>query len=152
MEQHLGNSGREVQSRLAATADPQLSSPFFSVLPPEVRRMIYVEVWRHNRRHKDEDAREPSGEGTLKYHIINQKSGTSARFTHSPCVVADQNGHDIRMEMLDSSGQQNLDTDTWTRRIETDWAVHWPCEEIYKNASRRRRSPFMSTLLTCKLM
>ncbi len=148
MEQHAVDS--TLRTSLAATADPQLLSPFFSVLPPEIRRMIYVECWRHNLLHSD--AREQTGERTLKYHIEQRRSRLSARYTHSPCVVSDQTSHDLRIERLDSLGQENPESDTWLRRIESRWAVHWPCEEIYRNASHRQRSTFMSTLLACKLM
>lgn len=134
-------------STLAATASPQPSSPFFSALPPEVRRMIYLEVWRHSRVHRE--AREQTAARTLKYHIVRRPSG---HFAHSPCVVSDQNVHDARMERLHASAQSNFNTDTWARRVDSDWAVHWPCEEVYKSASRRRRSPFMAALLTCRLM
>jgi hypothetical protein len=137
-----------LQSRLAATADPQLLSPFLSVLPPEVRRMIYAEVWRHNQLHSD--ARDQTGQRCLKQHIVKQKAGG---YTHSPCVVSDQTAPDFRSRRLAVFPQPCLRSDIWTDRIESDWAVHWPCEEMYKkHASRRRRSTFMAALLTCKLM
>lgn len=146
MEEPADNSAR--QSRLAATADPQLPSPFFSALPPEVRRMIYVEVWRHNWRHND--AHDDTGESSLKQHIIKQESGG---YTHSPCVVSDQTAPDRRPQRLATHPPPGELSDIWYDRIESDWAVHWPCEELYKkHASRRRPSTFMAPLLTCRLM
>jgi hypothetical protein len=151
MEEQAKNS--TLQSRLAATADPQRSSPFFSALPAEVRRMIYAEVWCHNQRH--DDAGPQTGQRFLKQHIVKREAGA---YTHSPCVVSDQTVPDFRSERLALAiFPQPVcpRNDLWTDRIESDWAVHWPCEEMYnkKHASRRRqRSTFMATLLTCKLM
>lgn len=128
---------------LTTTADPQASSTLFTVLPPEVRRMIFAEVWRHNWHHIDFQA-----EGNaFKQHIIKNKSG---RYVHSPCVVADQNGRDLRSERLRAA--QSIRRDVWIDRIESEWAVHWPCEELYKRPSGRQGPSFMSTLLTCKQM
>ncbi|OIW28268.1 hypothetical protein CONLIGDRAFT_632525 [Coniochaeta ligniaria NRRL 30616] len=151
MEQRVEDSA--LATRLAATANPQLSSSFFSVLPAEIRRMIYVEYWRHNCLYEDAGEHTSTGDSTHKYHIINKvRFGSTVRYTHSPCVVSDQNSHDFRMGRLDLARGQDSEVHTWARRIETDWAVHWPCEELYKNTTRRPQSTFMPALLTCKLM
>ena len=133
---------------LAATANRQLSSPFFSLLPPEVRRMIYAQLWRHHRLHPD--ARDQTEERCLKYHIIKHESGDG--YTHTPCVISDQTAPDLRMQRLAAFPSNSQ---VWAERIESDWAIHWPCEEVRKRHAthhRPSRSSFMSTLLTCKLM
>lgn len=132
---------------LAGAADPQLSSPFFSVLPPEVRRMIYTEVWRHNQSHSD--VRDHTGEKGLKQHIVELQYGGH---THSPCVVSDQTAPDTRSQGLAASQQQTPPTEIWINRIESAWGIHWPCEELYRRRTSRQWSPFLAVLLTCRLV
>lgn len=139
----------DLQSTFAATADGQVASAFFNVLPPEVRRMIYVEFWRL------------SG---LKQHILRRS--TDGSYARSSCLVADQNAADGRFPRFQacseppySNGLQSIDL--WAKRIESDWAVHWECEELRETKLRGLKrgtlqeplwSPFMPALLTCKLM
>jgi hypothetical protein len=137
---------KDLKSRLAATANPQLTASFFSMLPLEVRRMIYVEYWRSSLPH-------------LKLHIIRDKSGR--RFVHSPCYLPDQNGVDIRIASFNacSAAHQSDQDDSnpemlniWASRIQADWALHWKCESSWIKRARRPRRSFLPVLLSCKLM
>ncbi|KAB5577992.1 hypothetical protein GE09DRAFT_1214205 [Coniochaeta sp. 2T2.1] len=130
--------------------NPQTASLFFSILPAEIRHMIYIESWRHDRVHPDSSPGDrPS---SLKQHIVKRKNSNS--FTHTPCVVSDQTAHDIRSDKLAAFPPPSPHREIWSKRVENEWAVHWPCEELMYSLHDSVRKPdvFLSTLLTCKLM
>lgn len=135
-----GGLGPEVDPGTANTQEP---SAFFSVLPLEIRQMIYVEFWRTV---------------GLKQHIL-LSTGASSAFTHSPCIT-DQRAPDVRYEQSQDNDGQG--TDVWERRLRSAWCAHWPCEELNDpgvipsddTAPPRgpRWSPFLPAMLTCKRM
>ncbi|KAB5545873.1 hypothetical protein GE09DRAFT_221828 [Coniochaeta sp. 2T2.1] len=129
--------------------DPQTSSPFFSILPAEIRHMIYIESWRHDRVHPEDSPGDRRS--SLKQHIVKRKN--SHAFAHTPCVVSDQTAHDVRSDRLAAFPPPSPHREIWTNRVENEWAVHWPCEEMSSLHDPVEKSDvFMSTLLTCKLM
>jgi hypothetical protein len=135
---------------MASQAHHQAESGFFECLPPEIRRMIYVEFWKLS--------------GPLKRHIVLQPRITPTyrenRISSSPCVLEDQNGPDHRYAeykasaLLEAAGTGDWRKD-WIRRIDSNWSLHWKCEERRAKQLRRPQpgwSPFMNVLLTCRLM
>jgi hypothetical protein len=126
----------------AATADPQVLSNFFSVLPLEVRQMIYIEFWRL------------SG---LRQHIFARKN--SPYKTHAPCIIA-QDQEDIRYDRFRAA--KGGEIAMWETRLKSDWCFHWECEELDKSTIkhssndpggvRETWSPFLPSLLACKRM
>ncbi|TEA10230.1 hypothetical protein C8034_v010353 [Colletotrichum sidae] len=101
---------------------PQHQSPFFSILPTEVRQDIYRHLW--------------AAAGTVQ-HVY--KTGPLAPLSHCACLT-DPNAEDVRemelthiMEGLpaDEAGimMQRDEVDDWRLRTASGWCNHWACEE-----------------------
>lgn len=152
MESRLNTSAASGldHEHMALQADQQAKSAFFERLPAEIRRMIYVEFWKLS--------------GSLKRHIVVQPQITSTymenHISSSSCVLEDQNGPDSRYEaykasaLLEAAGTGDWRRD-WIRRIDSNWSLHWKCEERRARQLRRPQaswSPFLNVLSTCRLM
>ncbi|KAK0726393.1 hypothetical protein B0T21DRAFT_385662 [Apiosordaria backusii] len=135
---------------MAVTASPQDDSPFFSLLPPEIREMIYQDIWA------------TSGS---KQHIYKQNMGKDKKWSHVPCS-ADYTAGDTRFERFTQSARGSEEEYQWVKRLKSEWCYHWCCEqstskwhttqdpkELQKEGVRQAApSGFMSLLLVCKRM
>ncbi|KAK1752318.1 hypothetical protein QBC47DRAFT_390262 [Echria macrotheca] len=147
---------------ILATADAQAQSPFFSLLPAELRQLIYIETWR-----------DPAGDGTLRQHITRRRpiesgndtnSSRSSGLAHAACIT-DPAALDLRYFKFQRADPGSLEKAAWLQRLKTDWSLHWACEEalIDRTAVARELSardarkqkhatPFLPVLTTCKRM
>ncbi|PSR80320.1 hypothetical protein BD289DRAFT_455383 [Coniella lustricola] len=91
-----------------APAQAQLSSPFFSRLPPEIRQQIYRELL----------ALYP-----LAWHIHTVGGRTLPVF---PCIT-DPDEHDPRYEMFQTT--RGHETMRWESRMRSPYNFHWRCAE-----------------------
>jgi hypothetical protein len=119
----------------AATADSQIDSPFFTLLPPEIRQLIYVEFWRND------------GPGSLRQHITWKKGC----LTRVPCVT-DPLAKDVRYTEFNNSDPGSDERSAWLCRLLTSWALHWACEEAHLARTTVPKSSFLPVLLSCKRM
>ena len=118
---------------LSSSADEQTSALFFTMLPLEVRNLIYTEFWR------------TSG---LRQHITSQSDSRSSRgIIHTPCLINPTTPDDRYANYVANKSRDV--TSKWQRRLKSDWTIHWLCEETRWD-SRGRWSPFLPVLLTCK--
>ncbi|KAK4201049.1 hypothetical protein QBC40DRAFT_172567 [Triangularia verruculosa] len=133
---------------MAVTALAQDGSPFFSMLPPEIRDMIYQDVW--------------STIGS-KQHIYKDNE----RWSHVPCI-ADYSTGDNRFEKFTQSARGSEEEYHWVKRLKSEWCYHWCCEQstpswqriqdernmLWKDENVKQASPsgLMSLLLVCKRM
>lgn len=116
-------------------ADHQGSSPFFTKLPFEVRRLIYVEVCR------------ASG---LKHHITTSFLRQKGQFRRVRCIC-DPSTVDDRYTRFRASTNSE-EAQKWTKRLQSDWNVHWACEEAWEEAPEKMPQPYWPVLLACKRM
>jgi len=123
------------RASLAATADDQLDAPFFSRLPIEIRRLIYIESWR------------TSGGGELRQHVTRKND----QWLHVACIT-DPHAEDIRMTNYANAGFGSVEKATWLQRLSTEWCIHWACEEAHLARRDVQRSSFLPVLLSCKRM
>ncbi|KAK4174884.1 hypothetical protein QBC36DRAFT_332702 [Triangularia setosa] len=134
------------EDAMVATASAQDDSPFFSLLPPEIREMIYQDIW--------------STSGS-RQHIYKEE-----KWSHVPCI-ADCSAGDTRFEKFTQSAGGSEEEYHWMKRLKSEWCFHWSCEqstakwheaqnpnELWKeeNAQQAGPSGFMSLLLVCKRM
>jgi hypothetical protein len=119
----------------AATANGQINSPFFTLLPPEIRQLIYIEFWRNDR------------PGSLRQHIT-WKNGLVIRV---PCIT-DPLAKDVRYTRLKNSVLGSDERSVWSHRLSTKWALHWTCEEAHLARTTAPKSSFLPVLLSCKRM
>ncbi|KAK3939051.1 hypothetical protein QBC46DRAFT_388960 [Diplogelasinospora grovesii] len=137
--QHHGE-GEPGRAALSSSADPQLASRLFSVLPAEVRRFIYSELWvSYNPRQ----------------HILQVALGPgSQNLSHRICF---QPGEDTRYADLVAATTAKSRT-TYYSRLKSDWCLHYMCEELQRQRKAVKKylgwscPPFIATLLTCKRM
>lgn len=99
------------------TADLQLASPFFTLLPSEIRNLIYRE-FRHlssPRRHivAVDDPESPDGGPT---------------WMSMPCIT-DTRARDVRSDMLRAASSWSPEERLWSTRLKSEWCLHWRCEE-----------------------
>lgn len=115
----------------------QSSSPFFRVLPPELRHKIYQALW-----------------GSTQ-HIYMSASSPSGPLAHVTCIT-DPHAEDEREKayfallMSSSSAADNNHKTAWRARQYTDWCQHWKCEE--QSPDPARSGGLIGPLLACKRM
>jgi len=141
------------REQLEESADPQPASPFFSRLPPEIRRMVYAEVWRTHT------------EGRMRLHF--HCSHHEGRVRHTPCIIspddmACEDAWDTEPFPVNAQPLGGPPTDwfQWTAwSLRTRWGNHWRCQKNlmskWAEASPLDRpgwSPFLPLFLTCKQM
>ncbi|KAL2022884.1 hypothetical protein VTK56DRAFT_4415 [Thermocarpiscus australiensis] len=134
------------------TANPQLSSLFFTLLPAEIRNLIYLEFWRLS---------------SLRLHIIltepEDAQPDKLAWGHLRCIT-DPNAKDLRFEKWCLNASDKL---AWTARLRSEFCLHWECEErsprwrpppgwtvpeLWLPRHEPTRSPFPDVLTTCKRM
>ncbi|KAI2468489.1 hypothetical protein F4781DRAFT_432315 [Annulohypoxylon bovei var. microspora] len=123
----------------------QLTSPFFSHLPIEIRKMIYDLVWVGPYDHKYHAGR--------SRHIHFQ----NGHWTNTRCVMyEDDEDLDLlqkNMDIIHGSGKGDLVM--WQKRLSSTWGSrHWRCEERMQYGRRKSvdHTDFMSMMLVCKRM
>ncbi|KAL2164889.1 hypothetical protein VTH06DRAFT_185 [Thermothelomyces fergusii] len=134
------------------SADAQSSSPFFAVLPAEIRDLVYIEFWKLSsaRLH------------VVKRQVIREISPDQDaenpwedEWLHVPCII------DPRVE-------ESRWGEVTGKQSKSEWCIHWPCEEQFPpvkairhgqsgaEASASRPIPgqtgFLNLLTTCKRM
>lgn len=131
------------KSAITERANPQAQSPFFGQLPPEIRRLIYVALWRT---------------AGLSQHIFQQHG----QLVRRRCLVEDDTADDLLPD-LDAVWNaarplpdENLYSPEWFRHLfsSKQWFNHWKCREsIYlQDEEATVAAPFQSMLLCCRLM
>lgn len=113
------------------SADPQLSSPFFTLLPAEIRNLIYLEYWNlaSTRQH------------IVKNQSLNEEDDGSftQQFAHVPCSIA-PGDEDIRFDRFSASEPMSPEKNAWNRRLKSEWCLHWPCEEQGRHVFKPTRT------------
>jgi hypothetical protein len=118
--------------------NPQLSSPFFTLLPAEVRNLIYAEFWKLC---------------SARQHIVVKRvddedhHGNSLvveEWSHVPCI-ADPGAEDPRFDRFGDSEPGSLERTVWGFRLKSEWCLHWPCEEQRWDAWRLARKMHSQT-------
>lgn len=136
---HPPHGGPQITSpdraALAMTADAQIDSPFFTLLPAEIRQLIYIEFWRND------------GVGSLRQHITEREG----RLTRVPCIT-DPLATDLRYTKFNNSDPGSDERSVWLHRLTTNWTLHWACEEAHLSRHAAPRSSFLPVLLSCKRM
>ncbi|KAL2130022.1 hypothetical protein VTI74DRAFT_6993 [Chaetomium olivicolor] len=119
------------------SASPQLSSPFFALLPAEIRNLIYVEyrklcssrqhiVLREDNSQQQQQQPDPAAEVSSS---SGEPSATPPKvWSHIPCI-ADPRAEDVRLQKYGSTGLAWPEKKAWGRRLKSDWCLHWACEE-----------------------
>lgn len=122
--------GRTVDTAaFGRSADPQLSSPFFTVLPAEIRNLIYLQVWKL---------------GSPRLHVVKIEApdGFTEQWGHVPCRI-ELDAEDIRFDQLYASDPTSPARKVWGNRLKSEWCLHWPCEELghdmFEHARRMAR-------------
>jgi hypothetical protein len=146
------------------SADPQLSSPFFTILPAEIRNLIYLEVWNLI---------------APQLHVVKNEipdeqaaEGFTEQWGHVPCCI-EPGAEDIRFDQLGASEPASSARKVWGKRLKSEWCLHWPCEErgqdMFEHAGRMpdpeshsaqeatngqspAKSGFLDILTVCKRM
>jgi hypothetical protein len=139
-------TGRDLSSRLGASARAQEDALFFSMLPLEIRKLIYIEFWRLS---------------ALRQHVLMtgldstpMRLGSSSAnivHRHSPCLI-DEHESDTRYANFLATKDDPSEGIKWLRRLKSDWARHWSCQEARNKAQSSKQSwtPFINVFLTCK--
>lgn len=136
--------GKALSFRRKPKHHPSPSAPcfFLTVLPIELREMVYLELMR------------PFGD---KLHIFER----NGRFLNAPCI----SNHEVddRQDIIDKMRPRGVrdskyyNAPIWSRRLASAWSNHWRCEEkIHGEVALINRILFsrsiLPMLLTCKSM
>lgn len=97
-----------LRADMAATADPQSSSPFFDRLPFEIREKIFDELWALH---------------DTRWHVHTAGDHVVPAF---PCITAPDE-EDIRYARFQAS--RGVEALTWESRLRSPWNTHWRCAE-----------------------
>ncbi|KAK4444882.1 hypothetical protein QBC34DRAFT_169734 [Podospora aff. communis PSN243] len=119
----------------AAAVNGQGDSPFFSLLPAEIRQLIYAELWRSD------------DSGLSRQHITWKNNS----WTRVPCIT-DPLAEDVRYANFMNADPGSDERSTWLHRLMTEWTIHWECEEAYLNRIAAPKSSYPGALLSCKRM
>lgn len=141
-------------------ADDQQTSSLFSRLPLEIRRLIYLEVWR--------DYLHPPGQAgapDLRLHLYNDGLEDGV-LRHSPCLVhkgspAEHDSYIVPSPFQDTHGAYAIPT--WylfAWHLRKHWGNHWKCQSAIMErwvpgpgpAAAPEPSPFLAVFRTCKKM
>ncbi|TLD04093.1 hypothetical protein PgNI_11166 [Pyricularia grisea] len=142
---------RATREELESTTDEQLSSLFFTRLPPELRRMIYAQVWS-----------DAAGNGRMH---LDSGGIAEAPLRHVPCIV----GH-VQPGGVNAAGTQHPEQGMlwWTQNqlLALHWAAHAECARARRlrpirdtsvpdpqlEGEQPEQGIFMPLFLTCKRM
>ncbi|KAK4237695.1 hypothetical protein C8A03DRAFT_34315 [Achaetomium macrosporum] len=169
----LNNTGQQKitipTEEILRTTDQQDLSPFFTKLPLEIRRKIYLEVWRGYL--KPRRLADSAPGSNLRVHIYT-RSPSATSMCHTRCVVhpgepVEEDGlaasawpfHTLSPGSARTSHSPPLwFWDAWFQRL--SWGKHWKCQlSIQKRwdpqtdeERPRDLAPFLPMFLTCKRM
>ncbi|KAL6915125.1 hypothetical protein FSHL1_012798 [Fusarium sambucinum] len=144
---------RPEQETIAQRANPQFTSALVQ-LPTEIKELIFEELWR---------------DAGLSQHLILEGGRVVGLKCITDVTAPDelqttcQRLHATRQRLqatcqrLQATCQRTrhneiYDSELW-RRLESKWAVHWKCEELYRSKLQGERNelrPFLPLLLTCR--
>lgn len=106
------------------SADPQLSSLFFTLLPAEIRNLIYHECWKN---------------ASTRQHIFTRESsdgeGGDKEWVHVPCLIA-PDAEDVRFARFRDTRPVSDENMLWGKRLRSEWCLHWSCEEQVEEYAR----------------
>ncbi len=130
--------------RAADTADPQLASPLFTLLPPEIRSLIYIEFWRLC---------------SFRQHIIGNlvpdeghPGAVKSQWVRVPCIT-DATVKDVRFSKFLDTAPSSAERDVWGTRLKSEWCWHWACQEHSEDAVSSPTKPgLLSLVMACKRM
>ncbi|KAK4099707.1 hypothetical protein N658DRAFT_487500 [Parathielavia hyrcaniae] len=111
-------------STFTQSADPQLSSPFFTVLPAEIRNLIYGEFWKLC---------------STRQHIVLKQEGdpelgqSVRKWSHVPCIT-DPEAEDTRFTRFLACDAASPERTLWGIRLKSEWCLHWQCGEQMRQA------------------
>jgi hypothetical protein len=102
------------------SADSQLSSPFFTLLPAEIRNLIYAEFLHLC---------------SPRQHIVldqisdeHNPAGLTEKWAHRPCIT-DPTARDTRFDKFLVTDPVSNARVLWGNRLKSEWCLHWACEE-----------------------
>ncbi|KAK4210496.1 hypothetical protein QBC37DRAFT_390448 [Rhypophila decipiens] len=121
---------------------PQLQSHFVTMLPREIRDLIYLELWRDT---------------GVRQHILwhNDEDRTKSHFCRFPCntdfTFHDPLQADIEAERTRQgiSLGQDLRHRTYTWRLQSPWQSHWACGEAAERIHGMDAIKSCSTSASC---
>ncbi|KAK3352599.1 hypothetical protein B0T25DRAFT_567878 [Lasiosphaeria hispida] len=146
------------------TADPQCDSLFFS-LPPEIRKLIYVEFWRVSGLRQHIVSINPKDPVLPRTQPIPYDSEPHPRdsdmhfegyipprvWAHVPCVT-DPGKQDERYTKFTEAANGTQAKKVWASRLRSEWCGHWACEEPLAAQLLLPSATFLPVLLTSKRM
>ncbi|KAK4152988.1 hypothetical protein C8A00DRAFT_15764 [Chaetomidium leptoderma] len=164
-----------------ATADPQVLSRFLSDMPLEIRRKIYVQVWRDYLKPRPEDmtcggSKTSWASGAdMRMHIYTPTSANTG-MAHARCILCPGAPSQVDPWVkspwpFEKDGENEASKppvwfwEAWVLRI--NWGKHWACQRALQrrwvpHASTSEssssssmpveRAPFMPLFLACKKM
>ncbi|KAK4126516.1 hypothetical protein N657DRAFT_310774 [Parathielavia appendiculata] len=113
-------------STFGRSMKPQLSSPFFTLLPAEIRNLIYREFWRlcSTRQH------------IVQQHTVlgQQSDGWVRQWSHVACIT-DPRAQDTRFDRFLACDSASAERTLWGIRLKSEWCLHWQCEDQSMNMS-----------------
>ncbi|KAL2190109.1 hypothetical protein L209DRAFT_158068 [Thermothelomyces heterothallicus CBS 203.75] len=133
------------------SADPQSSSPFFTVLPAEIRDLVYIEFWKFS------SARLHIVKREIRQEISAEQDAESIRveWLHVPCII-------------EPRAEETRWGEVSGKKSKSEWCMHWPCEEQSPSVKRIRhgesdgiasasrpipgQTGFLNLLTTCRRM
>jgi hypothetical protein len=104
------------------TADPQLSSPFFALLPAEIRNLIYIEFCHIS------SPRQHIVTAEIQQGPESSPTHSTLIWTHVPCIT-DPRAQDTRFSEFSAAEPGSSERALWPKRLKSEWCTHWACEE-----------------------
>ncbi|KAL2141415.1 hypothetical protein VTI28DRAFT_2415 [Corynascus sepedonium] len=126
------------------SAEPQFQSPFFTVLPAEIRNLIYAEFWKLYSARQHIVKRQIRGETDPEVDLEN----FTEQWLHVPCLV-DPSAEDIRWSKYINSSPSSEDRRIWGNRLRSEWCLHWACEEQLQSQDRTGPAEVASNKEAC---
>lgn len=108
------------------TADPQLSSSFFTLLPAEVRNLIYLEFWKLSSTRLHVHADEIELPQAFQPGVDPEPP--RLRWSHTRCIT-NPRARDVRFDQFCRAKPGSPEESIWTARLKSEWCLHWDCEE-----------------------
>ena len=154
-------------TQMQTTTDDQKTSALFARLPLEIRRLIYLEVWRDYVRSCRQSGGDDNAnsDSDLRLHLYTDSLKQGA-FCHTTCLLhkgspPEEDGQVIEpwpFNTTQTSAPPMWYMLSWVRRLH--WDTHWKCQSaIMKqwdpttgSAAPREENPFLPVFLACKKM
>ncbi|KAK4228557.1 hypothetical protein QBC38DRAFT_150927 [Podospora fimiseda] len=135
-----------VSSSLASTAYSQHKSLFFSLLPREVRDLIYLELWNTSslRQHVTTDKTHISAYPTPPPES-SESQAKEISWRHVPCQT-NPTAEDVRFDSFRDSRSGSREEAVWLIRLRSEWCLHWACEESTPQWTNTPRAALLQRL------